>query len=1007
MTARPLSVLRSLALALTVLLAGAAGCAAPGTAGIAPRFPDDVAAAIARDPMRRMETENLIVYYPAFRRAEAVRAAGQIERCARILETRTFVHNGLAHRKMVIVMPEVPFNNAFVEPPAPALEPVSVVPTMFTFDFQSQAGMPPDPSSIGCHEITHYVHGVQIRGLPWLISIIFGNTLTPQGGLEGWFWEGLATYYETALQPGRGRLAWPLWNGVFHAGVAGRRLSGGDLSELNRDYPQGGHYLVGAHFIAFLVDRYGEAALWSAIYEQAGAVFSPFGISGRFERTFGHTLSELIDAFADDVSQRYPVRARPPTQAIVHDDAGRDARYARGRNGTEALLASHRDRPPTLQVFDPKGRLLARVNLTDVLPPRRLAEVAVANTSGLAVSDDGANVFFTSLDIGATFNVAKLVRYDVRAGALSVVVDDLGGAGGTLLPDGRRYLFARAEGDTRHLATVDIATGTVTPLASLPPRTFVGTPRVSPDGRRIAAGLFKDGQPRLGLFDGVTGALVGELDTKGAVDDASFVDDHRLVFLGTVGGRFQVFEANLDTQTLRPLTDAPYVAANPWVVGGKLRFLNREGLGYTVDEVALADASAPSPTAVAADVPRVAPEAPAVAPDLPVPAPPLPPEAVAVLSDEPASSAERVLVPQGFGLSTAAVSDGPILTELTVAGGDRLNQHRWLLSGAVQSTSRDVSLAAAYANRQLAPFTIVAQAQHEAWQVRAANDPSDAPLSFARRQDAATLALARAFWGNPVLLGGSWLRDRTEALDGGTVPLGPRRERQLAGPTLSATFAGLEATPVSGVRRLAEGDIDATFFPEAWNTAGTTFADLRAAGTAVLPLAPLRGPTFLLAGRARWLAGTSAPWLQLGGASSSVVLGSSRDVPGVQDIDALPPGVHFFESVRGFEDLGFFANRIAIGDAALRFPFVIDRGWASSLGFLPSLFVRQVNLGFFGTVASDGRPPGESGVHAATGGNLDLALALWRLPFRLRYQLARRLTDDRAWTHLIALDLGV
>ena len=47
--------------------------------------------------------------------------------------------------------------------------------------------------------------------------------------LDPWFDEGLAVYYETKLQPGTGRLAWPFWRGAFAAGFAGRRIGGGDL----------------------------------------------------------------------------------------------------------------------------------------------------------------------------------------------------------------------------------------------------------------------------------------------------------------------------------------------------------------------------------------------------------------------------------------------------------------------------------------------------------------------------------------------------------------------------------------------------------------------------------------------------------------------------------------------------------------------------------------------------------------------------------------------------------
>ena len=52
--------------------------------------------------------------------------------------------------------------------------------------------------SVACHELTHYVQAEQIAGLPWLVNAALGQALTPQVGLDRWFSEGLAVYYETA-----------------------------------------------------------------------------------------------------------------------------------------------------------------------------------------------------------------------------------------------------------------------------------------------------------------------------------------------------------------------------------------------------------------------------------------------------------------------------------------------------------------------------------------------------------------------------------------------------------------------------------------------------------------------------------------------------------------------------------------------------------------------------------------------------------------------------------------
>jgi len=254
---------------------------------VAPRYPDDVAAALAQRPMRVLEGEHLRLYYPEGRQAEGRRFLDRVEGCARYLRQVQHVHNSIADAKMTVVMPEAPFNNAFVASRLLGYDTQAVVPTFSTADvFSLEFGLPPDPGIIGCHEITHYVQAEQVAGFSWLMNTIFGASYTPQLGLDSWFHEGLAVYYETRLVPGTGRLAWPLWRGSFAAAYAGRRISGGDLHALQRDFHAGNAYLVGSQFVRFLADRYGEEKLWQLVHVQARSFFFPFGVNVRFWQAY-------------------------------------------------------------------------------------------------------------------------------------------------------------------------------------------------------------------------------------------------------------------------------------------------------------------------------------------------------------------------------------------------------------------------------------------------------------------------------------------------------------------------------------------------------------------------------------------------------------------------------------------------------------------------------------------------------------------------------------------------
>ena len=59
-------------------------------------------------------------------------------------------------------------------------------------------------------------------------------------------------------------------------------------------------------------------------------------------------------------------------------------------------------------------------------------------------------------------------------------------------------------------------------------------------------------------------------------------------------------------------------------------------------------------------------------------------------------------------------------------------------------------------------------------------------------------------------------------------------------------------------------------------------------------------------------------------------------------------------------------------------------------------------MDLFAVGASDGYTGGQ---HSAAGGSLTLFAAMWVVPISVRYQIARRFTDDQAVVHLIQLGL--
>jgi hypothetical protein len=995
-----------------------AAALAQGCVAIAqPRFLPEIAAGIKAKPMRRLETNDIAVYYAQDRRAEAERFALWVGGCVRDLRPWARIDSRLALRKPFVVMPEPAINNAFVMSPALGFETASAVTSHATLDFLVDVGMAPDPALFGCHEMVHWVQMMQIGGFWGFIDNTFGDVVTPQAGLDPWFHEGIATFYESRLQPGNGRMLSPFWEGAFHAGVAGRRIDGGDLSFAKRTFAFGNHYLIGSRFIAFLAERYGEDKLWQLVQKQGTSFFFPLWVSLRFWQVYDKNLSTLIDEFADDVARRYPVVGRPRDQRSLHT-LGHSARYATARNGTEAIISEGFDEPVRLDIYGADGRRLRRRSLAEVLPLRTLVQPTTVFVSGLSLPADGASVFFTIIDHGATFQHVRLMRYQIATDQLDVVTTDLGGPGGSISDDGRSFFFARAAGDHHDLMELDLASGQVRTVVAAATGVFLGSPRPSPDGTQLVATAADAGVVQLVVFDRATGRPVGAPLASTAVDPATgavppaavdpwFIDQHRVLYSRAVEGRFQIFVHHLGTGTNTPVTHAPYLAlsARPGP-GGRVRFLNRDGWQWTVDEIPLPEI----PSVVAAPVAAAAPPTPAPAPTPAWPYPLLPSAPPPVLSDESYSAFDHLFVPQLHALSvTALPSSDRSLWGASFGGGDRLGLHRWALSGYVdwvKDESPRGGGVVAYANSQLAPLFWLVSASQISWWDRPAGSPKSTndvatPLSVDRRQRDLGLDVFLPFYTHAFGLG----LHTTEQLRDGDFRLPAKR--QLTGAWTGLSLLAVETTPYLGQRRALQLDLDASIYPDRLGTPTFTFADLRALVHTRMPVPPFDRLALALDLRGRTLPGAprDAGLLELGGTSafSSIFSRSSEpEIPSVdRDLSAIP--ARFIESLRGYEDLTVAVDRVAIADARLTYPVIIDTGFASSFVLLPSLLIRQLELEGFGAAAWDTRTRTRASLHAATGASATLRTVFWLGPLSLRYQVARRLADDHAWVHILGI----
>lgn len=956
---------------------------AVGCAQASPRFGQDIQTALAREDMRRIETADMRLYYAERDEETARRMLSRFEGCVAELRLHGKIRNRASREKLVVVAPHLPFNNAYVAPATAGQEHVAVVPTFNTTDVFSMFGLSPDPSMIGCHEMAHYIQGRQLSGIPNFIEAVFGYTVSPETGLEPWFWEGLAVYYETKLQRGLGRLGSDFWSGVFAAGVGDEGLHESDLNESTRRIPFGGHYLVGSQFVDWLARTFGEDRLWDVIARQSDEVAIPLGVSGRFTNAFGRPLARLFSDFVADTRKRLPKRVRPANEGELRT-LPQHARYAVSRDGTEAIFEQGVDTPARLRVVSPGGETLVERNLTDLLPGRALVAPDVLSSSGISFSGDGKKLYWVAVDQGENFNVNRLVCLDLGTQSLSVVVQDLGGAGGSIAPDGSRYYFARPRGDRWELAAHDLASGTSRTIADYGPRAYVLSPRVSPNGSKIALTLSSEEGMEILVVDSTTGAgtvLSRARSPERGRTEPSWIDDDELLYVADADGRAQVFRASSSTGQSRRVTDTPYLAFSPFVKDGHVRFLSRRGWHWTVNEVDIAaspESRFPETTSTET-VASHARHAAGARPDLPL----------ELASSTKYSHTDNLFVPTLRGPSVLAISGLSTTVGMGLSGGDRLGFHRWALSGSWDFVAAEPSVTASYINGQLAPVLVFASgerlATHE--NVLVPTGTGDMEQTFVRRETVALVGTQRTFWTTTVSTSFRYDELRSPALFTTSrlaAPILVERERRFAGPELDIRYAAAEATPNAGARRTLSIAATAGFFP-ALTTEATGDARLAIGVVRPLPLSRRHTLSFGLRGRVVPSA-REAPLLQIGGNVSSTALASE-----ISRSEAV--GIRFQEPLRGFEDLGLLGSRALLGDITYRLPIIVDAGSISTISILPSLLFRQLDLEAFASGASllDGR------FASAAGGAAIARLKLWRLPLGFGLQVARRFTQDEGF----------
>ncbi len=968
-----------------------------GCASVSPRFPQNIQASFVRDDMRKLTTRSMELYYPAPLRADALRIAARVEDCVDRLRQHT--RSPQERKRVLAYLTSADFNNAYVQSSIASYPQQMVLPAHMTLELFNLMGLgTAELGDVGCHEAVHYVQMQQVDGLWNAVNTVTGGFFQPNVFTESWFLEGLATYYEGQLGREVGRPHSPVWRGWYEAMAQenGGHLHPGHLHPSHRQaLPFGGNYLTGSHFVAWLARTYGEDKLWQLVEAQGSSIFSPFGVTLRFQAIYGRDVGALFEQFSRVQAKNLQPRERPETQQVLVPSVGFFARMAGSpADGALAVLGQGLTQPTRLTLYERDGRVRFQRSLTQYLPGRRWIATSPLSLSGLSFTGDGASLFLVMADIDMEGNyLARLWQVDARTGDVVRTWEGLQGMGGSVTPDGQAYVYVRMQGGTANLVRLDLARGEHTPLTRYEGRQSLGPAAVSPDGTRIAFSALTATGWNLVLRepDGTLRPLTQDGDFNYA---PHWLDANRLVFLREYEDRWQVALLDLGTGAVERLTDAPHLVLDAAPQGeGHVAFLNREGVTFSIDR---------APVSAREAAPLATSEAQAALPPVPAeeaPAPTPEPRELELLSDTAYSPLDGFFspvlhLPYAYALPESNAAGFSAYAGLSLAGQDRLGLHQYALNLEYEFIGRQPNLSLSYGNALLAPWYVEASVS------RTSDTPGQRALQ-------GVLSASREFWTTPVFA--SLIALRQDWFDSLDTPGG--ESTSLFGAEVGTSYFAGEGTAAGGTQWGLGLSLSLGAYPVAFVNTAAPFSDTRAFGDAraevdvYLPGLPLlQQDTLQLSVVGRTLPGAPGGLLQVGGIGGGNRLYVRRRRGDPQSGRELPrqlqAGAVFAESLRGYEDFALSARSAVIGGALYRHFFIIDRGWASTLWLGPSFFIEEVELqGFASWARTDLRAD-----HRAAGGAVYLRTTLGQgASLSLFYQYAARFDDGLGPLHLVGL----
>lgn len=448
------------------------------------------------------------------------------------------------------------------------------------------------------HEYTHVLQLDMVTSGPEVLQKILGRIYFPNLFQPVWMIEGLATYEETEqTSGGRGRS--PGAEMVIRTSVLENAFPDlGQASVFPDSWPSGQvPYLFGQAFTRHIAERYGREKLAEISTVYSGRWF-PFLVTSTGRKALNADYQDLWNDWQAGLVSQY----------------GRQRDELAAKGLTRSTPLTKRGFMNTNPAYSPDGTLIAyAVGRGDEYPGIYLARsdgsgetkltenVFPGSASGasLAWDREGTKLYYTKIEIARNTNYYNdLYSYDLASRKEVRLTNGLRARDPALAPDGTRLLFVLNRMGMTRLAMLDLAKGSRKPITEkdIMPLTPWGpeqyeTPCFSPDGGRIAVGLWQPGGFRdIRLLD-PSGNTVEDITHDRAIDvgPAWSRDGKYLYFSSDRSGIFNIYAYELETKKFSQVTNVlgGAFSPSPSPDGKTLAFASYSSRGYDIHTTTL------------------------------------------------------------------------------------------------------------------------------------------------------------------------------------------------------------------------------------------------------------------------------------------------------------------------------------------------------------------------------------------------------------------------------------